>query len=122
MRKRMTNKNNKHARAGRRAHRVRSRIRGTKEQPRLTVHRTLKHMYAQVIDDSVGRTLAAVSDKDIDVKGKKPVEVAEIIGKLLADRAKAAGIEAVVFDRGAYRYHGRVAALAKGAREGGLLF
>jgi len=118
----MTNKNNKSARADRRAHRVRARIRGTKEQPRLTVHRTLKHIYAQVIDDSVGRTLASVSDTDVDVKGKKPVEVAEMIGKLLADRAKTAKVSVIVFDRGAYRYHGRVAALAKGAREGGLLF
>lgn len=105
----------------RRAHRTRSRIRGTAEMPRLTVKRSLKHIYAQLIDDTSGKTLAAASDKDV-TSGGKPVEVAKEVGKTLAEKAKAAGVTKCVFDRGAYRYHGRVAALADGAREGGLSF
>src|SRR3989339_967760 len=97
-----------------RAHRVRARIHGTAEQPRLSVKRSLKHIYAQLIDDSIGRTLAAASDMDVTEK-RKPLEVAKLVGKLLADRAKQKGVNDVTFDRGSYRYHGRVAALAEGA-------
>lgn len=104
-----------------RAARVRSRTKGTAEQPRLTVKRSLKHLYAQLIDDTVGKTLAAVSDSEIKEKGTK-LEIAKEVGKLLASRAKEKKIELVVFDRGGYRYHGLVAALADGAREGGLNF
>ncbi|OGL96139.1 50S ribosomal protein L18 [Candidatus Uhrbacteria bacterium RIFOXYB12_FULL_58_10] len=111
----------KHERTKRRAHRVRVRIHGTAECPRLSVKRSLKHIYAQLIDDAAGRTLAASSDKDVSEKGK-PVETAKIVGMKLAEKAKAAGIEQVVFDRGSNRYIGRVAALAEGAREGGLNF
>jgi large subunit ribosomal protein L18 len=105
----------------RRAARVRARVRGTASAPRLSVKRSLKHLYAQVIDDTTGRTLAAVSDREIKEAGK-PVVLAKAIGKLLAEKATKAGITNVVFDRGPYRYHGRVAALADGAREGGLQF
>lgn len=111
----------KRERAERRAHRVRARIRGTAECPRLSVTRSLKHIYAQLIDDVAGRTLASASDKDVTEKGK-PVETAKSVGSKLAEKAKAAGITQVVFDRGSNRYMGRVAALADGAREGGLTF
>ncbi len=111
----------KRAKAALRERRVRARARGTAAKPRLTVARTLKHLYAQVIDDAARRTLAAASDRDVKIKGK-PVEVAKEIGKILAERAKGKGVSEVVFDRGSHRYHGRVAALALGAREGGLNF
>jgi len=107
--------------SARRAGRVRARINGTAKQPRLSVKRSLKHLYAQLIDDVAGKTLAAASDFDIKEKGAK-LEVAKEIGKLLAGRAKEKKIELVIFDRGGYRYHGLVAALAEGAREGGLIF
>lgn len=109
----------------RRHRRVRARISGTAARPRLAVSRSLKHISAQLIDDAVGRTLAVVSDrelKDTARKGKKPLEVAKLVGALVAEKAKAAGISTVVFDRGGYAYHGRVAALADGARQGGLMF
>lgn len=105
----------------RRAARVRARVQGTAERPRLTVARTLKHIYAQLIDDVSGRTLAAASDKDVTTKAK-PVEVAREVGKILGTRGKEKGIAQAVFDRGRFRYHGRVAALADGAREAGLTF
>jgi large subunit ribosomal protein L18 len=111
----------KRTRAERRAKRVRARIMGTKERPRLTVSRTLKHISAQLIDDTTGHTLASASDSKLTSKGK-PVEVAREVGKALAAAAKAAGVNEAVFDRGSFRYHGRVAALADGAREGGLQF
>lgn len=104
-----------------RAHRTRSRIRGTAVCPRLTVKRSLKHIYAQLIDDEREVTLASASDTSTQAQGR-PVEVARAVGKNLAEKASAAGIKKAVFDRGAYRYHGRVAALADGAREGGLTF
>ncbi len=107
-------------RAKRRAFRVRARISGTAEIPRLTVKRSAKHIYAQLINDDVGKTLAAASDKDV-VKAK-PIEMAKLVGLKLAERAKAAGVTMAVFDRGSFRYHGRVAALADGSREGGLQF
>lgn len=104
-----------------RAKRVRSRVRGSAERPRLTVKRSLKHLYAQVIDDVLGKTLVMVSDLEIKEK-KGKLEMAKDEGRILAEKAKAKGINSVIFDRGAYRYHGVIAALAEGAREGGLNF
>jgi large subunit ribosomal protein L18 len=105
---------------------VRLKISGTTERPRLNVFRSHGHIYVQVIDDSVGRTLASASTVDKEVvgmiAGKKKKEQASIVGKVVADRAKSAGVKRVVFDRGGYLYHGRVKALADGAREGGLEF
>ena len=108
----------------RRKARVRKAIRARAYgRPRLSVHRSGKNIYAQVIDDASGRTLAAASSLDKDIKGKSngaSTEGAAAVGKLVAERAKAAGVEAVVFDRGGNKYHGRIAAVADGAREGGL--
>ena len=102
--------------------RVRGKISGTPEAPRLCVFRSLNHIYAQVIDDVAGTTLAAASSLDIkDAEGAKK-EVSREVGKLVAERALAKGVETVVFDRGGYIYHGRVQELAEGAREGGLKF
>ncbi len=110
----------------RRHERVRERVSGAPERPRLAVFRSLSHIYAQVIDDRSGRTLAAASDlakKDAAATDKKSkAERAKAVGKQIAERAKAAGVGEVVFDRGGYRYHGRVKALADGARESGLRF
>lgn len=109
-----------------RAHlRVRRRIQGTSDRPRLAVFKSLKHVYAQVIDDLEGRTLAAASSLDPAVKGLvksdgSNVDTAKAVGKTIAERAKAQGIASVVFDRGGYIYHGKVKALADAAREGGL--
>jgi large subunit ribosomal protein L18 len=100
--------------------RVRKKVNGTTERPRLVVRRSLKHIYAQLVDDSTHRTLMTVSSQDID-EGKKTERSLEV-GKRLAARAKEAGIARVVFDRAGYRYHGRVKAVADGAREGGLEF
>ena len=107
----------------RRHKRVRGKINGTSECPRLNVFRSSQHIYAQIIDDVKGVTLAAASstEKGFDGYGGN-VEAAKKVGKMIADKAKAAGITDVVFDRGGYVYHGRVAALAEGAREGGLNF
>jgi large subunit ribosomal protein L18 len=102
--------------------RVRKTVTGTAERPRLAVFRSLKHIYAQVIDDTTGTTLAAAGSNEKDLSAKGNVDGAKEIGKVLAERAKAAGITSVVFDRGGFRYHGRVASLAEGAREGGLEF
>lgn len=112
----------KRASAERRQNRTRSRIRGTAERPRLTVFRSKAHMYAQVIDDTSGKTLASASDLALKLSGKKPMEAAEEIGTAVAKAATAAGVTAVVFDRGRYLYHGRVKALADAARAGGLQF
>ncbi|NWG17825.1 MAG: 50S ribosomal protein L18 [Chloroflexi bacterium] len=116
----------KEAARARRHRRVRARVSGTPERPRLNVFRSLTNIYAQVIDDVAGRTLVSAStvDKEIAAKvaGKKKAEAAKIVGQVLAERAKSAGIQKVVFDRGGYQYQGRVAALAEGAREGGLEF
>ena len=106
--------------------RVRKKISGTPEMPRLCVYRSNKYIYAQVIDDTKGITLVQASSLDPALKGQldevdKSGE-AKLVGKLVAERAKQAGVEKVVFDRGGYVYHGRVAALAEGAREGGLKF
>lgn len=103
----------------RRAYRTRARILGTAERPRLSVHRTLKHISAQLINDVDGTTLAAVNDTDAKGTG---VEKAAAVGKAIAEAAKKAGVETVVFDRGAFKYHGRVKALADAARENGLTF
>ena len=105
-----------------RRHRVRAKVSGTAERPRISVFRSHRGIHAQLIDDLDGRTLAAVAWTESDLRGMKPMEQAAKAGELLAERAKAAGIESVVFDRGGYQYHGRVKALAEGAREGGLNF
>lgn len=106
--------------------RVRKKAFGTPERPRLSVYRSLKHMYAQIIDDVQGHTLVSASTLDRELKGRLTqtgnIDSAREVGRLLAERAKQAGIEKVVFDRGGNLYHGRVAALAEGAREGGLDF
>ncbi|MDO4910159.1 MAG: 50S ribosomal protein L18 [Corynebacterium sp.] len=108
----------------RRHNRIRKFMRGTAETPRLVVHRTSRHMHAQVIDDLKGHTLVSASTMEAAIKsveGDKKARAAKV-GQLIAERAAAAGIKTVVFDRAGYKYHGRVAALADGAREGGLEF
>jgi len=102
--------------------RVRKSIAGTAERPRLVVTRSSRHMVAQVVDDTRGHTLASASTMEVDLRGLDGDKTAKArrVGELLAERARAAGVEAVVFDRGGNRYHGRVAAVADGAREGGL--
>jgi large subunit ribosomal protein L18 len=106
----------------RRRRRVRAKVRGTAERPRLSVFRSNRGIQAQVIDDASGHTLAAVNWTEGDLKSLGSMEQAKRAGELLAERAKSAGVETVVFDRGGYRYHGRVKALADGAREKGLTF
>jgi large subunit ribosomal protein L18 len=110
----------------RRQFRVRKRIRGSAERPRLSVFRSHKHMYAQVVDDAGGRTLVAASTTDKDVLGSLKYggnkTAAQAVGKAIAERALAAGVKQVAFDRGACQYHGRVAALAEAARAAGLSF
>ena len=105
----------------RRHARVRKTVEGTSERPRLAVYRSTKHIYAQVIDDATGRTLASASTVADKPSGPKK-SASEAVGKLIAERAKAAGVETVVFDRGGFRYHGRVAAIADAARAAGLKF
>lgn len=109
----------------RRHNRVRAKIIGTSNRPRLCVYRANNHIYAQLIDDDNNKTILAISDREL-VSGKtktvKPMEVAKLVGKLTAEKALKAKIDTVVFDRGGYKYHGRVKALAEGAREGGLKF
>jgi large subunit ribosomal protein L18 len=106
--------------------RVRQRVEGTAERPRLCVYRSLGHIYAQVIDDHMGKTLVSASSLDKEtkknLKGGGNIAAAKVIGKAIAERAKAAGVVKVVFDRGGYKYHGRVKALADAAREAGLQF
>jgi len=107
---------------GRRHLRVRKKVSGTPVRPRLVVNRSTRHVFVQVVDDTVGRTLVSASTMEVDLRaldGDKTAK-ARRVGELVAERARAAGIEAVVFDRGGNRYHGRVAAVADGAREGGL--
>lgn len=106
----------------RRQARVRKRISGTPERPRLNVYRSLNHIYAQIIDDTQGHTLVSAStlDAGIEIKGKSRVEQAAQVGKLVAERALEAGIKQAVFDRGGYKYHGRIKSLAEAAREAGL--
>ncbi|MEQ1472588.1 MAG: 50S ribosomal protein L18 [Candidatus Acidiferrum sp.] len=106
--------------------RVRTKVSGTTERPRLCVYRSLDHIYAQVIDDHTGKTLVSASSVDGEtkknLKGGGNIAAAKVIGKAVAERAKAAGVQKVVFDRGGYKYHGRVKALADAAREAGLQF
>ena len=110
------------ARRLKRRRRVRAKVHGSAERPRISVFRSNRGIFAQLIDDDAGRTLAAVNWTEGDLRSLKPMEQAKKAGELLGQRAKAAGIETAVFDRGGYRYHGRVKALAEGAREGGLNF
>jgi large subunit ribosomal protein L18 len=104
--------------------RIRLRMEGTQSRPRLAVFRSLNHIYAQVIDDASGRTLAAASslEKELRSSGTTKVDEAKVVGRLVAERAKAAGVERVVFDRAGFRYHGRIKSLADAAREAGLDF
>jgi large subunit ribosomal protein L18 len=107
--------------------RVRAKVSGTAARPRLNIFRSSAHIYAQVIDDNQGRTLVAASDLEQEVKdragaGAKKSDRAKAVGEVIAERAKGAGLESVVFDRGGFLYHGRVKAVADGAREGGLKF
>jgi large subunit ribosomal protein L18 len=105
-----------------RRRRVRAKIRGSAERPRISVFRSNRGIFAQLIDDETGRTVASVNWIEPELRGLGPMEQATRAGALLAERAKAAGVETAVFDRGGYKYHGRVKALADGAREGGLTF
>ncbi len=107
--------------------RVRAKVNGTPLRPRLNVFRSSAHIYAQVIDDSRGHTLVAASDLEAAIKERAGDDApkttrAKVVGQVIAERAKAAGIDSVVFDRGGFLYHGRVRAVAEGAREGGLIF
>jgi large subunit ribosomal protein L18 len=104
----------------RRRRRVRAKIVGTAERPRISVFRSNRGIQAQLVDDLAGHTLAAVAWTESDLRALKPMEQAGKAGELLAERAKAAGVDTAVFDRGGYRYHGRVKAFAEGVREGGL--
>lgn len=116
----------KHQARQRRHRRLRARVQGNSERPRLCVYRSLTNIYAQLIDDDQGHTLASASTIDRELRGSingvSPIEAARLVGQLVGERAKQAGVQRVVFDRGGYRYHGRVAALAEGARAAGLDF
>ncbi|MSQ94901.1 MAG: 50S ribosomal protein L18 [Gemmataceae bacterium] len=122
----MDQQKTKHRRQLRRSRHVRSKVKGTAERPRLTVFRSSKHIYAQLIDDMAGATLAAASSQAKDVRASVPyggnIKASQAVGKLLAQEALAKGIKLAAFDRGHYRYHGRIKALADAAREGGLKF
>ena len=106
--------------------RVRKKIEGTAQRPRLAVYRSLSHIYAQVIDDDLGHTLAAASDLEAAVRGqangKHKTEMAKLVGELVGQRARERGVTEIVFDRGGFQFHGRVKSLAEGAREAGLIF
>jgi large subunit ribosomal protein L18 len=110
------------ARRLKRRRRVRAKVRGSAERPRISVFRSNRGIFVQLIDDDSGRTLASVSWTEPELRGLGPMEQAKRVGELLAQRAGAAGVEEAVFDRGGYQYHGRVRALAEGAREAGLRF
>jgi large subunit ribosomal protein L18 len=103
-----------------RRRRVRAKVSGTAERPRISIFRSNRGIHAQLVDDLAGRTLAAVSWTEADLRGLKPMEQAAAAGRKLAERAQQVGVEGAVFDRGGYRYHGKVKAFADGAREGGL--
>ena len=118
--RKIINPKGRHEQRARRHMRVRKTLSGTAERPRLVVFRSLKHIYAQLVDDVARRTIATVSDAAM-AAGKK-TEKSAAVGKQIAEKAKAAGISSVVFDRAGYKYHGRVKAVADGAREGGLEF
>lgn len=117
---------NKIARRRRIHYRIRKHVNGTAEKPRMVVFRSNKNIYVQLVDDLKGVTLAAAASNDKELatacKGKNGIEAAAIVGKAIAERAKAAGIETIAFDRGGYLFHGRVKSLAEAAREGGLKF
>lgn len=116
---------NKNESRQKRHRRVRKRVVGTQDRPRLNVYRSLNHIYAQIVDDAKGHTLAAASSLDASLRGEKNggnLDGAKAVGRLVAENAKAAGVTAVVFDRGGYLYHGRIRALAEAARESGLEF
>jgi large subunit ribosomal protein L18 len=110
----------------RRHRRVRKTVSGTSERPRLNVFRSLRHIYAQIINDEIGHTLVSASSSEVEVRkqveGLNKTDQARVVGQLLAERALAKGVSQVIFDRGGYKYHGRVRALAEGSREGGLEF
>jgi large subunit ribosomal protein L18 len=110
------------ARRLKRRRRVRSKVYGTAERPRISVFRSNRGVFAQLVDDDAGRTLASVQWTEPELRSLKPMEQAAKAGALLAERAQAAGVDTAVFDRGGYKFHGRVKALAEGAREGGLDF
>ena len=121
----MSGRHDKRERRVIRHYRIRKRVRGDADRPRLSVFRSASHIYAQIIDDATGVTLAAASSRDdvgSRVEGKGKTAVSQAVGKLLAERAKGKGVAKVAFDRGGYLYHGRVKALADGARAGGLEF
>ena len=119
----MSGRHDQHERRRIRRYRIRKRVQGSTERPRLSVFRSAKHIYAQVIDDVAGATLAAASSREVQAAGAKGrLGISTAVGKTLAERAKQKGISKVAFDRGGYRYHGRVKALADGARAGGLEF
>ena len=121
----MSGKHSKFERRRIRRYRIRKRVTGTPVRPRLSVFRSAKHIYAQVVDDSRGVTLAAASSREkLETKGEGPrkISVSQAVGRLVADRAKEKGVTQVCFDRGGYLYHGRVKALADGARAAGLQF
>jgi len=122
----MMAKANAREQRARRQRRIRGRVTGTPERPRLNVFRSNTHIYAQVIDDTLGHTLAAASTLDAGLRPQladnKKIDEAQLVGKLIAERALAAGVLKVVFDRGGFRYHGRIKALADAAREAGLSF
>lgn len=104
--------------------RIRKKVRGTAERPRLSVFRSNRYIYAQLIDDDQGKTLVSASSREPEIQqgAARPIERSALVGKRLAERARALGIEKIVFDRNGYQYHGNVQALAEGAREGGLIF
>jgi large subunit ribosomal protein L18 len=120
----MNSQKQKLKRQNQRRRRTRKRIQGHPDRPRVSVYRSLNHMYAQVIDDLSGKTLCSAStmDKSLSIEGSGNAAAAKAVGKAIAERAKAAGVTAVVFDRNGFPFHGRVRALAEGAREGGLQF
>ena len=105
-----------------RRRRVRAKVHGSAERPRISVFRSNRGVFAQLIDDDAGRTIAAVNWTEAEIRDLKPIDQAKRVGALLAERANAAGVERAVFDRGGYQYHGRVKAFADGAREAGLKF
>jgi large subunit ribosomal protein L18 len=119
----MTQSGSRGAARQKRHERIRLRLSGSPERPRLAVFRSLNHIYAQVIDDTTGKTLAAASSLEKELKGSgRKTDEAKTVGRLIAERAKSAGVESVVFDRAGFRYHGRIKSLADAAREAGLEF
>ena len=101
---------------------IRNKVSGTSERPRLSIFKSNKAIYAQIIDDANGHTLASVSSYELGTKNNPNIEVSKNVGLKIAEKAKASGVESIVFDRGGYQYHGKIKALAEGAREGGLKF